>query len=92
VTLHLVAFQPEEIEIAVGETVTWVHDDAPTHTVTSGEVTEGGAGVSASPDGGFASGELSKGDTFAHTFEEPGTYPYFCEIHPATMRGVVTVS
>jgi plastocyanin len=91
VTLNLVAFKPADVEIAVGETVTWVHDDAPTHTVTSGEVTDGGAGVTAEPDGRFDSGDLASGDTFEHTFDEAGTYPYFCEVHPATMRGVVTV-
>lgn len=92
VTLHLVAFQPDAIEIAVGDAVTWVHDDTPTHTVTSGTVEDGSSGVTASPDGTFDSGDLANGETFEHTFDEPGTYPYFCAIHPATMRGVVTVS
>jgi plastocyanin len=92
ITLHLVAFEPAELEIAAGETVTWVHDDTPTHTVTSGAVTDGGSGVTAEPDGVFDSGDLANGETFEHTFDEPGTYPFFCAVHPATMRGVVTVS
>ena len=43
------------------------------------------------PDGKFDSGQLAKGDEFEFTFEESGTYEYFCEIHPATMSGRVVV-
>ena len=91
VEIRLVAFTPEELEIDAGSTVTWTNADPGTHTVTSGEVEEGTSGVTPSPDGTFDSGDLAGDDTFEHSFDEPGTYPYYCALHPATMRGVITV-
>jgi len=91
VTMRLIAFRPEVITVDAGATVTWKQTDAGAHTVTSGTVEQGGAGVIETPDGRFDSGDIAKGDTFEFTFDEPGTYPYFCAIHPATMRGEVRV-
>ena len=80
---------PARLDVETGTTVTWTQEDAGAHTVTSGTVEQGGAGVTEMPDDRFDSGEIATGDTFEFTFNEPGTYPYFCEIHPATMRGEV---
>lgn len=91
VTMRLIAFRPEILTVDTGATVTWKQEDAGAHTVTSGTVEQGGAGVTEMPDDRFDSGEIATGDTFEFTFDEPGTYPYFCEIHPATMRGEVRV-
>jgi plastocyanin len=91
VTMRLIAFRPENLTVDAGATVTWKQEDAGAHTVTSGTVEQGGAGVTEMPDDRFDSGEIATGDTFEFTFNEPGTYPYFCEIHPATMRGEVRV-
>ena len=91
VTMRLIAYKPDAVTIKVGDTVTWEQSDAGAHTVTSGTVEQGGAGVTETPDGTFSSGEIATGDTFEFTFDEAGTYPYFCEIHPATMRGEVEV-
>lgn len=91
VTMRLIAFQPGDLTVDAGSTVTWKQTDAGAHTVTSGTVAQGAAGVTEEPDGTFDSGEIAKGDTFEFTFEEPGTYPYFCAIHPATMRGEIRV-
>ena len=91
VTMRLIAFRPENLTVDAGATVTWKQEDAGAHTVTSGTVEQGGAGVTEMPDDRFASGEIATGKTFRFTFDEPGTYPYFCEIHPATMRGEVRV-
>lgn len=91
VEMRLIQYQPRSIEVAVGEEVTWTQSDAGFHTVTSGEVIQGGGGVTTEPDDRFDSGELSTDETFKFTFSEPGTYPYFCEIHPATMTGEVRV-
>ena len=74
---------PEEVSIAVGETVTWSNDDTAAHTVTSGNA---GDGV----DGIFDSSLFAAGTTFTHTFEDEGTFDYFCMVHP-WMVGVVTV-
>ncbi|MGQ0431638.1 MAG: cupredoxin domain-containing protein [Microthrixaceae bacterium] len=91
VTMRLIAFKPSNLTVEAGTAVTWEQTDAGAHTVTSGTVAQGAAGVTEEPDGTFDSGEIAQGDTFELTFDEPGTYPYFCAIHPATMRGEVVV-
>lgn len=91
VTIKLLAFKPERLSVAVGATVTWSQEDPGTHTVTSGTVEQGAVEITEMPDGKFDAGEIAKGDTFAFTFEQAGTYSYFCELHPATMRGEVRV-
>ena len=92
VTMELIAFKPATLSVATGATVTWTQKDAGVHTVTSGAVEQGGGGVTKAPDGRYDSGELSTGETFTFTFDQPGTYSYFCAVHPATMRGEVRVS
>ncbi len=68
----------------MGGEVTWVNDDGPAHTVTSGVLTDGG------PDGLFDSGLFFPGNGFSVTFWAEGEYPYFCLIHP-WMEGLVIV-
>lgn len=65
------------VTVAPGTTVEWVMRDRMPHTVTS-------------DSGAFDSGTLNAGSTFSHTFDEPGTYTYFCKLHP-NMRGTVVV-
>ena len=89
--IELVAFKPEKLSVQSGATVTWQQNDTGDHTVTSGTVEQGAAGVTQQPDDRFDSGEISKGETFEFTFESAGTYPYFCRLHPATMRGEIQV-
>ena len=91
VTMQLISFKPETLTVDAGTTVRWTQKDAGVHTVTSGTVEQAGGGVAKTPDGRFDSGELATGKTFTFTFDQPGTYPYFCSVHPATMRGEVRV-
>ena len=76
-------FIPFNAEIISGGTVTWNNDDVAVHTVTSGIASKG-------PDGIFDSSIISPGSTFEHTFEDSGTYDYFCIVHP-WMIGIVQV-
>lgn len=92
VSLKLIAFKPERLTVEAGATVSWMNEDASDHTVTSGTVAQAAAGVTTSPDGTFDSGVLASDAGFTFTFQTPGTYPYFCKVHPATMRGQVTVT
>jgi plastocyanin len=71
------SFNPREITVAKGTIVTWVnHDDVP-HTVVS-------------PDKKFKSKALDTDDQFSFTFNDSGTYAYFCSVHPM-MTGKVIV-
>ncbi|MFB5645134.1 MAG: plastocyanin/azurin family copper-binding protein [Nitrosopumilaceae archaeon] len=74
---------PAQISVNVGDTVTWSNDDTAAHTVTSGNPSDG-------PDGTFDSSLFMAGTTFEYTFDEAGTYDYFCMVHP-WMKGTVTV-
>jgi plastocyanin len=69
------AYTPSTMTVNVGSTVTWANGDTVTHTVTA-------------DDQSFSSGLLKKATTWAHTFAAPGTFTYFCEIHPE-MTGTV---
>jgi len=74
---------PYDATVAVGATVTWSNDDTAAHTVTSGNVNAGPTGV-------FDSGLFMAGATFEFTFDEAGTYDYFCMVHP-WMTGIIHV-
>ena len=73
------SFGPAALTVAAGTKVVWTNDDADPHTVTS----EGDSKVLKSPP-------LDTGDSFAFTFDKPGTYRYFCSIHPH-MQGTIVV-
>ena len=75
---------PTSVSISVGDTVSWSNDDTAAHTVTSGTPTEG-------PDGNFDSSLFMAGTTYEVTFDEAGSYDYFCMVHP-WMIGDVQVS
>jgi glucose/arabinose dehydrogenase/plastocyanin len=77
------AYQPNPVQISIGDTVTWTNDDSQPHTVTSSQ--------NGQPDGLFDSNVMTTQQTFEHTFTEAGEYPYFCILHP-NMVGTVSVS
>lgn len=95
------AFTPETERVTAGETVTWVNDSEESHTVTAVEdsLPEGAAyfssGESSSEDDANddLGGELIvPGEEFEWTFEEPGTYRYYCIPHRSDgMEGSVVV-
>ena len=83
-------FEPAEITVAVGDTVTWEVTESigATHSVTSGA--PGGPDIGAEFDSGDE-GLINVGETFEHTFENAGTFPYYCTVHGASMSGEVVV-
>lgn len=91
VEMRLIQFKPKQISVPAGTEVAWTQSDAGFHTVTSGTVEQAVGGVTTKPDGKFRSERLATDQTFKFTFEQPGTNAYFCEIHPATMTGEVSV-
>lgn len=69
-------FQPDQITIQKGDTITWTHPGPASHTVK------------------FADTEspiLKNGSTYSKTFDQTGTFPYSCGIHPY-MQGTVIVT
>ena len=71
------SFGPATLTVAAGTTVTWTNRDDIPHTVVS-------------DDKVFKSKVLDTDEKFSFTFTKPGTYPYFCSIHPK-MTGKVVV-
>jgi plastocyanin len=88
-------FQPAEIVVAQGDTVTWTVTSAmgEPHTVTSG--TPASADKGSVFNSQTSDPDLTKlsdnGGTFSFTFGTAGTYAYFCVIHPTDMTGEVVV-
>ena len=78
--MRSIAFDPPEITINVGETVTWTNMDIVPHTATSGNPGDADLGSV------FQSARLGINDSFTHTFDEAGEFIYFCEVHPVMMR------
>jgi plastocyanin len=72
------AFTPGEITVTLGGSVTWTNDSDAPHTVDADDGTS------------FESEQFTEGQTFSHTFDVAGTFPYHCDIHDY-MKGTVTV-
>jgi plastocyanin len=83
VGMQNIQFDPAEVTINAGETVTWTNDEAVAHDVDGSGP---GGDFSSGPEGG-----MNEGDEFAFTFNEPGTYEYVCRVHAPGMAGTVTV-
>ncbi len=84
------SFDPAQITIAAGDTVTWTVSQSigEPHSVTSGK--PGDADPGSLFDSGIE-GLKDDGGTYQQTFDAAGTFVYYCTVHPAEMTGVVTV-
>ena len=71
-------FVPANFTVKVGQSVTWANKDGATHTVTN-------------TPGTLFDQTLASGDTFKFTFTQPGTYQYYCSLHP-WMKGTIVVT
>lgn len=71
------SFTPSTVTVSAGTTVRWTNRDDIPHTV-------------ASDDNTFKSNALDTDDEFSYTFTKPGTYSYFCSLHPK-MTGKIVV-
>ena len=80
-------FEPADVTVKVGDTVTWTNTGSFAHTTTSGTTTGGVR----HPDGLWDSGSLFSGQTFSHVFAKAGAFPYYCTPHFSMMVGTVTV-
>lgn len=73
------AFMSPNIQVKVGTTVTWTNQDSVPHSVTF-------------KNGMKDSGLLNQGQSFSYTFNTPGTYQYYCTVHPYMVATVTVVS
>jgi amicyanin len=71
------SFAPATLTVPVGTEVTWTNRDDIPHNVVN-------------DDASIKSKVLDTDDKFSFTFTKPGTYKYFCSIHPK-MQGTVVV-
>lgn len=79
------SFTPADRQVEAGTTVTWINQSNMSHTVTSGE--------NGTHDGLFDSGSVDPDETYSYTFNEAGTYDYFCQPHVGQgMTGTITVT
>jgi plastocyanin len=69
-------FGPETLTVPLNSTVTWLNKDDIPHVI-------------ASNDGVFKSKALDTDQKFSYTFTKPGTYSYFCSIHPKMVGKIV---
>ena len=76
---------PTVVRVDEGATITWTNRDEALHTVTGTDVRSGrpGAGAWGSLE------ELAQNQTFSHTFNDAGVYPYYCMLHPGMVGAVV---
>ena len=72
------SFSPANLTVAVGTTVTWINRDDIPHVV-----------VSSDDPRAFKSKALDTDDKFSYTFTKPGTYNYFCSVHPKMTAKIV---
>jgi plastocyanin len=69
------AFQYAHMQVRAGTTMTWTNQDSAPHSVTF-------------KNGMKDSGLLYQGQSFSYTFNSPGTYQYYCAVHPSTVATV----
>lgn len=87
-------FSPQQVTIKVGGTVTWENPSTVVHTATGDPDNVADPDNVELPDGAepWDSGFVQPGDSFSHTFTEPGTYQYVCVPHEGVgMTGTIVV-
>ena len=80
------SYEPNPINVKVGDTVTWINADVISHTVTSGKDYDPNKSGKL-----FNSGAILTNGVYQLKFAKPGTFDYFCLFHP-DMKGQVIVS
>jgi plastocyanin len=70
VEIKNMAFSPADLQVKIGDTVTFTNNDSVAHTVTS-------------DTGTFDSGTIEPGKSYTKTFDTAGTFAYHCTIHPS---------
>jgi plastocyanin len=78
IAISAFTFEPAVLTVNVGDSVTWVNTDGVPHTSTAAL--------------NHLWGDLlTSTESFTYTFDTPGTYAYFCEMHPAMVGSINVV-
>ena len=80
VTIQNFAFQPANLQVKVGTTVTWTNNDTAPHTVTFRDSSL------------TSSSTLRHGDVYSYTFTKAGTFSYYCDFHPYMVGQIVVTA
>jgi plastocyanin len=76
-SIHNFTFTPQTLTVKAGTTVTWINKDDIPH------------GIASSNNAFKKSGALDTDDSYSFTFTTPGTYQYFCYLHPHMVGSIV---
>jgi plastocyanin len=76
VTIQNFAFSPASLTVKKGESVTWTNEDSAPHQIVS-------------DNGKFQGPSFSKGQTYSFAFNDAGTFPYHCSIHPMMKATII---
>jgi plastocyanin len=76
ITISEYMFMPATLNVGIGTKVTWVNHDEVPHTIVD-------------TDKAFHSAALDTDDTYSYTFTKPGTYHYFCTLHPKMVATII---
>jgi plastocyanin len=76
VIIDSMVYKPATLTVAPGTTVRWVNEDGPVHTVTA-------------RDASYNSGVMTTGMEYRRIFDTPGSFEYFCAVHPLMVGEVV---
>lgn len=78
ITIEHFAFHPATMTVEKGARVTWINRDETPHTI-----------LAAGQPAPFRSGALDTGDKFGFVFDKPGSYKYFCTVHPQMVGTII---
>jgi plastocyanin len=78
VTIADYTYEPADLTVPAGTTITFTNEDSTPHTATS------------KTSGAFESGSIDTGKSGSITLKEAGTFAYYCQFHPF-MKGTITV-
>ena len=84
VSMTNIQFDPKDITVKAGETITFTNEEAVPHDVH--KASGPGEDFASGPSGG-----MQEGDTFELTLDKPGNYEYVCDVHAPGMAGSITV-
>ncbi|MDN5847869.1 MAG: plastocyanin/azurin family copper-binding protein [Candidatus Nitrosocosmicus sp.] len=82
-------YDPDPVQVTIGQTVVWTNDDVAFHTVTSGLPGDPDAGAQFDSGLEGPTALTGQGKTYEHTFDTAGEFDYHCALHPALVGKII---